>query len=79
MNAEPERVSDKALAACEADNELFLSSAAVWEIAEGCRAAPLTGRPENLRNNSQGAERDQGMTLVTPDPLIEQYAVGVLW
>jgi PIN domain nuclease of toxin-antitoxin system len=115
LNAEPERVSAKALAACEADNELFLSSAAVWEIAVKWAAGRLhlpvdpqtyvtTRRERNgiialpLREEAvlqvvklPGLHRDpfdrmmicqaitEGMTLVTPDPLIGQYAVGVLW
>jgi PIN domain nuclease of toxin-antitoxin system len=34
LNAEPQRLSTKALSACESpDNELFLSAVSVWEIA----------------------------------------------
>lgn len=117
LNAEPERVPAKVLAACESGaNELFLSSVSAWEIAVKYAAGRLRlpvedpGAYVTTRREQNGIEslplgeeavlqvvklpalhRDpfdrmlicqaivEGMMLVTPDPLIRQYAVRVLW
>jgi PIN domain nuclease of toxin-antitoxin system len=116
LNAEPERVSAKALAACESvENELFLSAVSAWEIGVKWSAGRLhlpvdPGTYVASRREQNGIDslpldeeavlqvvklpalhRDpfdrmlicqalvEGMVVVTPDPLIGQYPVRVLW
>ena len=75
------------------NNERYLSAASAWEIAikYAVGRLPLPERPDifvRAMREASGIAFDRmlvaqaivhGMTILTPDPEIEQYAVRVLW
>lgn len=74
------------------NNERYLSSASAWEIGAKDAAGRLplpervlpAGRLPALHSDPfdrmlVAKAMARGMTILTPDPQIEQYAVRVLW
>jgi PIN domain nuclease of toxin-antitoxin system len=78
LNAEPQRLSAKALTACESpDNELFLSAVSVWEIAVkwGLGRLELPVQPEQYVSSRREQNGIEALSL-SEEAVIQLVKLG---